>query len=184
MLLTMPQLAQADNYTIPWMTGFFNAGSSFFVMMWGPDSYASLGLNPDLPDMTPIWTCYENGVCQGTGGGAIYSGSAGGEIRSNFDGTLHYTFSGLVTGGFASRQAQYCPDQNVCLSYWFDTYYILFDGSWTNGWLTTGSSFGYDGSESGSSGTFLLETTSIPEPATLTLIGLGLTGVYLRARRR
>ena len=97
-------------------------------------------------------------------------------------GTLQATFTGQITGGGATRFEQHCPD-DICLTYFFETFGADFSGTWSNGWRTVGFSEGTFGSDSTPTGLFFL-TTYTPEPGTLTLIGLGIAGLSARLRRR
>ena len=172
--------ANAD--IVPWLTGFFPSGDGFSMGTSFGDSFALVAVSPDLPVITVDWQCDNLGVCVGHGSAPITSGSADGQIWSISMGTVQATFTGHITGGIATRDEQYCPD-DICLTYWFDTFHADFSGTWSNGWHTVGFSEGTIGSDSTPTGLFYL-TTYTPEPGTLTLIGLGIAGLSARLKRR
>ena len=189
LFLSFPLPARADS-TVPWLTGSFgNFGGLFSVSGTWDDYQWNLALFPNLPDMTVTWSCDAN-FCQGYGGGAFTGGAAYGEIWSSSLNSLLYTFTGEILAGGAFREAGHCVVLDQCPSYTYDQYYINFKGLWSNGWSTVGSDYATDfesdwnGSHQSNVLGWFSITTNTPEPATLTLIGVGLAGVYVRVRRR
>jgi len=180
--VAIPRAAQADATIVPWLTGFFPSSDGFSTGTTFGDSFVMITASPDLPVITVDLQCNELGICVGEGFAPITGGSAGGQMWSISKGTLQATFTGQVTGGYAWRYEQHCPD-DICLTFWDYAFHDDFSGTWSNGWHTTGFSQGFFGSDTSGDGLFYL-TTYTPEPATLTLIGVGLAGVWVRVRRR
>ena len=172
--------AQAD--IIPGLTGFFPSTDGFSMGTTFGDSFANIVVSPDLPVITVDWQCNDLGICVGHGSAPITSGGADGQIWSNSLGTLQASFIGHVTGGTAGRDEQYCPD-DICLTYFDESFHADFSGTWSNGWHTVGFAEGIFGSDTTGGGLFYL-TTYTPEPTTLTLLGLGIAGLGMRLRRR
>jgi hypothetical protein len=172
--------AKAD--IVPWLTGFFPSTDGFSMGTTFGDSFANIVVSPDLPVITVDWQCNDLGICVGQGSAPITSGGADGQIWSVSLGTLQATFTGHVTGGAAVRYEQYCPD-DICLTYFVESFHADFSGTWSNGWHTVGFGEGTFGSDTTGSGLFYLSTYT-PEPTTLTLLGLGIAGLGMRLRRR
>ena len=180
--LGFPVAARADATIVPWLTGFFPSTDGFATGITSADSFAIIQAAPDLPVITVDLQCDDLGICVGQGSAPITGGSVSGQMWSISTGALQATFTGRVTGGNASRYEQHCPD-DICLTFFDYAFHDDFIGTWSNGWHTVGFSEGTFGSDTTASGLFYL-TTYTPEPATLTLIGVGLAGVYMRLRRR
>jgi len=172
--------AKAD--IVPWLTGFFPSVDGFAIGTTFGDSFANIIVSPDLPVITVDWQCNDLGICVGNGSAPITSGGADGQIWSTSLNTLQATFIGHVTGGMAVRNEQYCPD-DICLTYFDESFHVDFSGTWSNGWRTVGFAEGIFGSDTTGGGLFYL-TTYTPEPTTLTLLGLGIAGLGMRLRRR
>ena len=139
--------------------------------------------------MTVTWTCDEH-YREGWGGGNLSGGAAYGQISSISLNTQLYSFTGEIFSGTASREAGHCVVWGECPSYTYDQYYVNFKGLWSNGWYTVGSDYATD-LESDWNGTresdvlgWFTVTTNTPEPATLTLLGAGISGVAARLRKR
>jgi hypothetical protein len=181
--------AQADSAIVPWLSGgFASPGALFSVSGTWQDFQWHMDFSPNLPDMTVTWSC-DDVYCEGWGGGFITGGTGYGEIWSSSLNTLLATFTGELSAGGAFREAGHCVVLDQCQSYTFDQYSFQFSGLWSNGWYTVGSDYAFD-FESYWNGTYdsnvlgwFTLTTQTPEPATLTLIGVGLAGAYVRLRR-
>ena len=133
------------------------------------------------------WECDERGyICTRWDFEAITGGSVSGGFY-HWNGTdwveAPTTFTGSVTGGAIERGE---------VSYWGVVtnsgygYHYDFAGVWTSGWQTVGVAEGQGytfGDRGGQDGFFWLTTYS-PEPATITLVGLGLAGLSIRRKRR
>jgi PEP-CTERM motif-containing protein len=190
LVLSFSLPAEADSTNVPWLSGSFSSSGSLFSVggTW-QDYQWSLELSPNLPDMTVTWSCDVN-YCEGWSGGAFTGGTAYGQIWSLSLNSLLYTFSGEILTGGAFREAGHCVVWDQCPSYTFDQYDVNFRGQWSNGWYTVGDDFATDfesdwnGSHQSDVLGFFDMATSTPEPATLTLMGVGLAGVYVRTKRR
>jgi len=179
--LSFPVRARADSATVPWLSGTFSGNPDLFSVGSGWQDYSWwLSFSPNLPDMSGTWYCDENGFCENSGSAAFTGGTGYGEIRSSSNGVLLATFTGEVLGGRVSWYEHCHPDCQFPL-YYYNEYYFSFTGLWSNGWLTGGSDYAQDW---GPTSVQFDMTTTTPEPGTLALISVGITGVYLRLRRR
>lgn len=181
--LFFPIGARADSTTVPWLTGTFMSPVELFgVENTSGDYFWWLSFSPKLPDMSGTWYCPEfGGFCENSGSGLITGGTGHGEIWSSSKDVLLATFTGNVLSGrviWDNVCSSYCPIPD----WYYNVYSFRFSGEWSNGWLTAGSDFAED--VSGSSLATFDMTTTTPEPGTLTLIGMGLAGAYVRLRRR
>ena len=189
-ILCFPIPAQANSTIVPWLSGSFaSPGNLFSVDGTFQDYQWNLLLVPNLPDMTVTWSC-DVTSCEGYGGGFYSGGAAYGEIWSISLNSLLFTFTGEIGPGGAFREAGHCIPVDACPSYTFDQYYVNFTGFWSNGWYTVGTDNAIDfesdwggAHQSNVSGWFSMTTTT-PEPATLTLVGVGLAGLFVRLRRK
>ncbi len=179
--LATPDLAQAGNITVPWMTGYFrNDASAFDVWGFSPDGqYFLIDFSLVTADPTLIWDCDEYGFCYGQGWASMTSGTTYGSLWDRPGGKLEASFTGsMLAGGVYEQVWKADWEYLVWLQYSYD-----FAGVWTNSWQTFGTGYGSVANDAIPYGYFTL-TTNTPEPATITLIGLGLAGISIRRKRR
>jgi hypothetical protein len=180
--VSFPVAARADSTTVSWLTGTFVGTVDMFGVTSNSGDYSWwLSFSPQLPDMSGNWYCDENGFCENSGSGTITSGTGYGEIWSSSKGVLLATFTGKVLSGWVTW-VEHCSLYCQYPLYNYNEYYFQVAGDWSNGWLTAGSDF--TTAASGNSLATFDITTTTPEPATLTLVGMGLAGVWARHRPR
>ena len=177
--LSFPVAARANSTTVSWLSGTFTGSEAMFGVdgSWQDYSWQLMFL-PDLPDMSGTWYCDEYLFCENSGSAVITGGHGRGAFWSS-NGTQFAEFTGKVLGGWVTWQ-RYDTADNGYYDYW--EFFMSVRGVWSNGWVTTGTATAWE--TSGRPLTQLDITTTTPEPATLTLIGVGIAGVYMRIRRR
>jgi hypothetical protein len=111
---------QADNTTIPWMTGLFDGSTTFSMQpTFSPDGKWLFATEVMTVEEQDIWSPFEcgKGICERSGVGVITGGTADGIIYqvNGTDFTLAAALSGHVTGGdvqlSVSLRFQRCLDE-------------------------------------------------------------------------
>jgi len=167
--------------SIPWMSGWFAGSSGNEFGAPGDDGWwFVMDFYPNIPQVTLNWDCDSTpGLCYGQGYGSIDGGGASGNLW-NWNTPDNFYYGGVVTDGWVYVQEWVWEygEYHYWRQFGFD-----FQGSWTNGWITSGNGYGSEGDSS--YGEFFLTTYSTPEPGTLCLLGsagVGLAGVLRRRR--
>lgn len=115
------------------------------------------------------------------------SGTTDGPITATYD---HLTFTGKVTGGTYQGSMNYIIQPKSYTTN--ESFNAPFRGSWTNGWVSTGTLSGRESNSDGSvTSIFILDittktitTATAPEPSTFMMLGAGLLPVIGVIRRR